>query len=143
MHDIFIRNLPVQLSSSIQEQYNALLPVFKSYAQGKNGKYYSAVNNNYDIGCFMLGLAIIYKTMIIPLAGANLCLDDFRRRKSIDKIKIGKYFFSSRDHQKIGNMLNDLNKILIKYSIPENILLFSDVKEFARNLNVYLLNKNG
>ncbi|GEM_PF-4163449 len=135
------QNLPPQLSSQIQEQYDALVPVFRAYANSDNDKYYLEIRNNYDISCFILGLAIFYKSVIIPLREASSCFNDFRSKGDIREIQIGKYIFSNSDERRIKNMYNELLEILAKYNIPEHVLLFSDIKDFARNLNAYLDNK--
>lgn len=139
----FTQNLPIQLSSQVQEQYDALVPVLKAYASSNNDKYYSEISNNYDTSCFILGLAIFYKSVVIPLKEANLAFKDFQSKESIKGIQIGKYVFSNTDGRQIQSMYNELQKILNKYHISEHILLFSDIKGFARNLNAYLSNKHG
>lgn len=138
MINVFIQNLPSQLSSNIKEQYENSLPIFKSYANSNNDKYYSEIKNNYELSCFILGLAIFYKSVIIPLREADSCFKDFKNQEDIRGIQIGKYTFSNNDRRQIQNMYNDMQQILQKYQLYEYILLFSDIKEFARNLNFYL-----
>ncbi len=142
MIDIFTENLPPQISSQIQEQYESYLSIFRSYADSNNDKYYGEITNNYEISCFILRLAIFYKSVIIPFREVNSCFKDFKRKEDIRKIQIGTYFFSSREERRIQNMYTELQEILGKYNIPEHVLLFSDIKDFARNLNVYLNNKH-
>ncbi len=142
MINVFTQNLPPQLSSQIQEQYDSLIPILKSYANSNNDKYYDEISRNYDLSCFILGLAIFYKSVVIPLREGNSAFRDFQS-EDITGIQIGKYTFSNTDRRQIQNMYNDLQEILQKYGIPEHILLFSDVKEFARNLNRYLNNRHG
>lgn len=142
MIQIFTKNLSSQVSSQIQEQYDSLVPILKSYANSNNDKYYAEIARNYDLSCFILGLAIFYKSMIIPLREANSAFKDFQN-EDISSIQIGKYTFSNTDRRQIQNMYNDLQEILQRYQIPEYILLFSDIKEFARNLNSHLNNRHG
>ena len=142
MIDIYIKNLPIQLASSIKDQYDNSLPVFKAYAKSDNEKYYLELKNNYEISCFLLGLSIFYKSVLMPLKEANSCFVDFKNKDSISGITIGKYTFSDKDKRQIQNMYNDMQKILEKHRIPEIILLSSDVKEFARNLNLFIKNRN-
>lgn len=142
MIDIFIKNLPPQLASQVKDQYENSLPVFKSYAKSDNEKYYLELKSNYEISCFLLGLSIFYKSVIMPLKEANSCFADFKNQDGITGITIGKYTFSDRDKRQIQSMYNDMQKILEKHRLPENILLSSDIKEFARNLNLFIRNKN-
>jgi hypothetical protein len=139
---IFTQKLPPQLSSQIQDQYDSLIPILKSYANSNNDKYYAEISRNYDLSCFLLGLAIFYKSVVIPLREGNSAFRDFQSG-DIAGIQIGKYTFSNTDRRQIQNMYNDLQEILQKYCIPEYVLLFSDVKEFARNLNTYLKKRHG
>ena len=78
MIDTFTKNLPPQLAVQIQEQYNNLLPIFRAYADGKNSVHYSEIDNNYNISCFILGLALFYKAVVIPLREANSSFNDFK-----------------------------------------------------------------
>ena len=142
MINLFTQNLPPQLSSQIQDQYDSLIPILKSYANSNNDKYYAEISRNYDLSCFILGLAIFYKSVVIPLREVNSAFRDFQS-EDITGIQIGKYTFSNTDRRQIQNMYNDLQEILQKYSISEHVLLSSDVKEFARNLNAYLNNLHG
>lgn len=142
MIDIFIKNLPIQLASSIKDQYDNSLPIFKSYAKSDNEKYYLELKNNYEISCFLLGLSIFYKSVLMPLKEANSCFADFKNKDGVSGITIGKYTFSDKDKKQIQNMYNDMQKILEKHKIPESVLLSSDIKEFARNLNLFIKNKN-
>ncbi|MGB8816107.1 MAG: hypothetical protein WCC74_02670 [Minisyncoccia bacterium] len=137
----FTQNLPLQLSLQIQEQYENYLPIFKSYADSNN-IHYLEIKNNFEISCFILVLAIFYKTVVIPLKEGSLCFNNFQDQNIISEIQIGKYLFSNNDRRKIQGMYSELQVILEKYNIPEYLLLFSDVKDFARNLNSYLNNKN-
>lgn len=142
---VFTKNLPNQISGQMQEQYDSLLPILKKYADSNNDKYYLEVRKNYDTSCFILALAIFYKTLIIPLREGSLCINDFKKqgKEDIKGIKIGGYLFSKNDSRQIQNMGYEFQEILNKHKIPEYILLFSDVKDFARNLNVFLSNKYG
>lgn len=142
MITVFTKNIPIQLASQMQEQYNTLVIILKSYADSDNDRYYLKVRNNYDLSCFILALSIFYKSVVIPLHEGGQCLKDFKNKGAgdIKEIKIGKYLFSSSDSRWIQNMYSDLHETLEKYRIPEYLLLFSDIREFARNLNVYLNN---
>ena len=142
MIDIFIKNLPLQLASQVKDQYENSLPIFKSYAKSDNEKYYLELKNNYEISCFLLGLSIFYKSVLMPLKEANSCFTDFKNKDGITGITIGKYNFSNKDKKQIQNMYNDMQKILEKHRIPESILLSSDIKDFARNLNLFIKSKN-
>lgn len=141
MISTFTRNLPSQLSAQIQEQYDTFIPIFKAYGNRNNSIYYSEISNNYEISCFILGLAIFYKSLVIPLREANSSFRDFQSQDGIRNIQIGKYIFTNDDRRQIQAMYNELLEILAKYRIPEYLLLFSDVKEFGRNLNLYFKNK--
>ena len=141
MFIIFTQNLPLQLSLQIQGLYESYLPIFKSYADS-NSIHYFEIKNNFDISCFVLILAIFYKTVVIPLKEGGLCFNNFQDKDMISKIQIGKYLFSDNDRGKIQSMYSELQVVLERYHIPEYMLLFSDIKDFARNLNSYLSNNN-
>lgn len=146
MITVFTKKLPVQISSQIEEQYDKFLPIFKKYTESDNDKYYLEVRNNYDTSCFILALAIFYKSLIVPLREGGSCLNDFKKQgqEDIISIQIGRYLFSKNDSRQIQNMNYEFQEILNKHKIPEHILLFSDIKNFARSLNVFFLsNKYG
>lgn len=140
MIEIFIKNLPPQLASQIREQHDSFIPVFKSYADSNN-KYYFQLNRNYELSYFMLGLAIFYKSVVIPLREGSSAFRDFHA-ENITGVQLGKYTFSNNDRWQIQVMYKNLQGILQKHKIPESMLLFSDIKEFARNLNAYLDNSH-
>lgn len=142
MIDRFTQTLPPQLAVQIREQYNSFLPIFKAYSDSQNSIHYSEISANYEISCFILGLAIFYKSVVIPLREANLSFKDFQNQESVRSVQIGKYVFSNNDGRQIQVMYRELLDILAKYRIPEYLLLFSDVKEFGRNLNSYFKNRH-
>lgn len=143
MIDTFTKKLPPKLAAQIQEQYDNLLPIFRAYADSENSIHYSEISNNYNISCFILGLAIFYKSVVIPLREVNLSFKDFQNQESVRSVQIGKYVFSNNDGRQIQSMYRELLNVLTKYDIPEYLLLFSDVKEFERNLNSYFKNRHG
>ena len=142
MIDTFTKNLPPQLAVQIQGQYNDLLPIFRAYTDSKNSVHYSEIGDNYDISCFILGLALFYKAVVIPLREANSSFKDLQNQEGIRGVQIGKYIFANADGRQIQVMYSELLDILAKYLIPEYLLLFSDVKEFGRNLNSYFKNRH-
>ena len=134
MTGTFISRLPQNLATSIQDQYDDLLPIFTKYALSEGNQYYTSVKTNYEISCFFLEMALFYKNVIIPMStGANAFIG-FRDRE-ISTVRVGNYTLTDMDRRKIRSMEHDFNTVLIKNQIPKQMLLFSDVKNFARDLS--------
>lgn len=136
MTGTFISRLPQNLATSIQDQYDDLLPIFTRYARSEGNEYYTFVNTNYGISCFFLEMALFYKSVIVPMSsGANAFIGF---GENISTVRVGNYTLTDMDRRKIRNVEHDFNMVLVKYQIPAQILLFSDVKSFARDLNNFL-----
>ena len=140
MIELFTKSLPRQLATDMQWQYEELVHILEAYANSESSEYYSHVKENLNISCFILGLALFYKDVVVPLKEGSLSFSQFGNNE-IKHIQIGKYVFSSIDQRRIHRMYSDLNTILSNHNIPEQILLFSDVKDFARNLNRYFISR--
>jgi hypothetical protein len=134
MTGVFINKLPQNLATSIQDQYDDLLPIFTKYAQSESNQYYASVKRNYEISCFFLEMALFYKNVIVPMSSGSDAFVGFRT-EDITTVKVGNYTLTDTDRRKIRNMERDFNSVLLKYQIPTQMLLFSDVKNFARDLN--------
>lgn len=134
MTGTFINQLPQNLAVSVRDQYDLLLPIFTKYAFSEDKNHYASVKMNYDLSCFFLEMALFYKNVVVPMSKGS---DAFigLHMESINTVRIGNYTLTNTDRNKIKNMERDFNSILIKYQIPIEILLFSDVKNFARDLN--------
>lgn len=134
MMDTFINQLPPNLAISVREQYDLLLPIFTKYAFSEDKNHYASVKMNYDLSCFFLEMALFYKNVIVPMSKGS---DAFigLHTEGINTVRVGNYILTNADRGKIKNMEHDFNSILIKYQIPIQMLLFSDVKNFARDLN--------
>lgn len=139
MINIFTKKLPSRIATDVQERYDSLLPIFKAYAESKSDKYYAGIANNYEMGCFILGLAIFYKSVVVPLREAGTGFRDFRK-KDVESIQIGKYIFSYNESRQIQAMYEDFIEVITRHQISEHLLLFSDIKGFARTLNTYFIN---
>lgn len=137
MTGTFISRLPQNLATSIQDQYDDLLPIFTKYAQSEGNQYYSSVKANYEISCFFLEMALFYKSVIVPMSsGANAFIGF--TDGGVTTVRVGNYTLTDIDRRKIRSVEHDFNSVLIKYQIPTQMLLFSDVKSFARDLNNFL-----
>lgn len=137
MTGTFISRLPQNLATSIQDQYDDLLPIFTKYAQSEGNQYYTSVKANYEISCFFLEMALFYKSVIVPMSsGANAFIGF--ADGGVTTVRVGNYTLTDMDRRKIRSVEHDFNSVLIKYQIPTQMLLFSDVKSFARDLNSFL-----
>jgi len=138
MIDLFTRHLPSQVSIDIRRQYESLLPIFNSYIDSENERYFE-LKNDRDLDHFILALALFYSSVIIPLREAGNCLKDLRsHHQKIQSIRLSKFEFSSDSANVIHEMSVEMSALLSQYRISEHLLLFSDIKNFARNLNQYL-----
>ncbi len=133
---IFIEKLPKNLSISIQGQYDFLFPVFKSYANSESKQFYALVGLNFEVSCLFFEMALFYKNIVLPLSKGS---DAFVRLNTdkFSKVKIGGYTLTSIDRRRIRDMEKDFEGLLSKFNIPLQLLLFSDIKDFTRNLNQF------
>ena len=136
MSGTLISKLPKNLAISVQVQYDLLVPIFEKYAFSQGNQYYDLVKLNYDLSCFLLETALFYKNVIVPMSKGSQAFVNFGEG-TIQKVKVGNYVLTEIDRRKIINIEREFNVILNKYNIPQSLLLFSDVKEFARSLNVF------
>lgn len=134
MPNVFTANLPKALATSIQDQYDTLLPIFTKYANSEGNQYYTSVRTNYDIACLFLEMALFYKDIVVPMFKGSAAFMGFPA-DGISTIKIGNYVLTDTDRRKIRNMERDFTDLLTRYQIPIQMLLFSDLKSFARDLN--------
>lgn len=133
---IFIEKLPKNLSATIQGQYDSLFPIFKKYAKSESKQFYALVGLNFEVSCLFLEMALFYKNVVLPISKGS---DAFVRLETdkFNKVKIGGYTLTSFDRRRIRDMEEDFGRLLSKFNIPVHLLLFSDVKDFARNLNQF------
>lgn len=134
MAHVFINKLPSNLATTIQEQYDLLCPIFSKYANSEGNQYYTLVKLNYEFSCFLLEAALFYKNVIVPMSRGSQAFINLSN-SSIRTVKVGNYVLSGADRQRIKNIEREFDAILNKYNIPVSLLLFSDVKDFARSLN--------
>ena len=138
MIDIFVKNLPPKVAVDLRRQYESLLPVFNSYIDSENARY-TELKKDKDFDHFMLALALFYSSVVIPLREAESCFRDLKSHHGeIRSIRISKSDFSSDSAIAIHRMYAEMSNILSEHRISEHLLLFSDVKDFARNLNFYI-----
>lgn len=138
MIDIFIKNLPPKVSVDMRRQYDSLLPIFNSYIDSKSAKY-TELKRDKDFDRFMLALALFYSSVVIPLREAESCFRDLKsHHEEVQSIRLSKFNFSADSANAIHRMYAEMSNILNEYRISEHLLLFSDVRDFARNLNFYL-----
>ena len=135
----FIKYLPTKLAGDIHKQYEGYLPIFNSY-MGSESHYYDSLNSNTSFAHFMLALALFYSSVIVPLREARSCFKDFSDR-NIKAIRIGQHTLSKSSTISIERMYLEFNGILRRHGITDKFLLFSDVRDFARSLNIYLKTK--
>jgi len=133
---VFIKNLPKNLSIPLQEQYDWYYPIFKRYAKSESTNYYGSVGLSFDASCLFLEMAIFYKTILLPLSLGSKAFTSFGNTE-FNNVRIGNYVLTQRDRRQIRDMEQDFHTLLEKSGIPAQLLLFSDVKDFARNLNRY------
>ena len=136
MSSIFIEKLPSNLASSIQAQYDLMYPIFSKYANSEGNTYYTHVKLNYEFSCFLLETALFYKNAIVPMSKGSKAFMNLGN-DSIRTVKIGNHILTDVERRKILGIEREFNSILNKYNIPISLLLFSDVKDFARSLNGY------
>ncbi len=138
MIDIFTKNLPPKISVDLQRQYDSLLPIFNSYIDSESERYVE-LKKDKDFDHFVLALALFYSSVVIPLREAEACFRDFKsHHQGIQSIRLSKFNFSNDSSNAIYRMYLEISNILHQYRISESLLLFSDIKDFARNLNFYL-----
>lgn len=138
MIDTFVQNLPPKVAVDLRRQYESLLPIFNSYIDSESVKY-TELKRDKDFDHFMLALALFYSSVVIPLREAESCFRDLKsHHEEIRSIRLSKFDFSSESAGAIHRMYAEMSNILGEYRISEHLLLFSDVKDFARNLNFYL-----
>lgn len=137
MINIFIKNLPPGIASEIALQYERLLPIYNRYIDSPDD-HYAALKVDKRFDHFMLAFAIFYTGVVIPLREASSCFSDFRGYEGVENIRIGNSFLSRQNASTINKMHGEAMGILNRHRIEERMLLFSDVKEFARNLNQYV-----
>jgi hypothetical protein len=133
----FISRLPQNLATSIQDQYNDLLPIFTKYAQSEGNQYYTFVKSNYEVSCFFLEMALFYKSVIVPMSSGANAFVGFTDG-DISTVRVGNFTLTDADRRMVKSVVRDFDTIMIKYQIPTRMLLFSDVKNFARDLNGFL-----
>lgn len=131
---VFIENLPKNVSTQIQEQYDWYYPIFKRYAHSESTEYYGSVGKNFSASCLFLEMALFYKIVLLPMSKGSQAFTTFGHNH-FNKVKIGNYTLTNTDRRRIKDMEQDFHTMLTKFDIPSQLLLFSDVKEFARNLN--------
>lgn len=131
---IFIEKLPNNISTQIQEQYDWYYPIFKKYAHSESIEYYGSVGKNFKPSCLFLEMALFYKIVLLPMSRGSEAFRAFGDN-SFSKVRIGNYTLTNADRRNIKNMERDFHALLEKFNIPPHLLLFSDVKDFARNLN--------
>jgi hypothetical protein len=136
MPGAFISKLPQNLATAVQGQYDLLYPIFEKYAKSEGNQYYTLIRLNYEFSCFLLEMALFYKNVIVPMARGSQAFVNLNGT-SIRTVKVGNYVLSPTDRHRIRNIEREFDRILSKYNIPVQLLLFSDVKEFARSLNTF------
>ncbi len=136
MTNVIISKLPTNLAISVQGQYDLLYPIFEKYANSEGNQYYTLVKLNFEFSCFLLEMALFYKNVIVPMSRGSQAFVNLQGN-SIRTVKVGNYTLTGSDRQRIKNIEREFEVILTKYNIPVSLLLFSDVKDFARTLNMF------
>jgi hypothetical protein len=138
MIDIFTNHLPSIVAQDIKEQYQKALPIFTAYIDSPDSRY-NKLKEDKELAYFLLALAIFYSSVVVPLKEAKSFFD-FMSTKDITSVRIGNYSFSEKAAWDIEKMYSSLNGIFTRYQIHEGLLLFSDLKTFARNLDLHFKN---
>lgn len=136
MSGILVSKLPQNLAVAVQGQYDLLCPIFEKYAFSEGNQYYTLVKLNYKLSCFILEMALFYKNVIVPMSRGSQAFVNLQG-STIQKVKVGNYVLTGTDRRRIKDIEREFELIIDKYKIPLSLLLFSDVKEFARTLNVF------
>ena len=136
MSGILVSKLPPNLATAVQGQYDLLCPIFEKYAFSEGNQYYTLVKLNYKLSCFILEMALFYKNVIVPMSRGSQAFVNLQG-STIQTVKVGNHVLSASDRRRIKNIEREFELIINKYNIPVSLLLFSDVKEFARSLNVF------
>ncbi len=131
-----VSRLPNSLAEPIKLQYDSLQPIFKKYAFSEGNQYYGLVKLNYEFSCFLLETALFYKNVVVPMSRGSQAFI-YRANNEIETVKMGKHVLTALERQKIRKIELEFNEILNKYNVPLSLLLFSDVKDFARSLNTF------
>lgn len=131
-----VSRLPNSLAEQIQTQHDSLCPIFKKYAFSEGNQYYRLVKTNFEFSCFLLETALFYKNVVVPMSKGSQAFISLANNE-IHTVKMGKHIVTASERQKIRKIELEFNEILNKYNIPLSLLLFSDVKDFARSLNAF------
>lgn len=131
-----VSKLPNSLAEPIQSQYDSLYPIFKKYAFSEGNQYYRLVKINFEFSCFLLETALFYKNVVVPMSKGSQAFIGLANTE-IQTVKMGKHILTATERQKIRRIELEFNEILTKYNVPLSLLLFSDVKDFARSLNAF------
>ncbi len=136
MIEKFTENTPYRLSQQLIYEYNNRINDVNHFLSGKYD-FYAPLKENIETIELLLALSIFYKRVLTNFESATKFSGRVVFNSDADSIQLGTYNLDSKEIFRIKSTILKFNKLMTKYSIPDDLFEYNETKEFLRKIKNY------
>lgn len=133
MIEKFTENTPYRLSQQLIYEYNNRINDVNHFISGQYD-FYSPLKKDIETIELLLALTIFYKRVLTNFESATKFSGRVVFNSDADSIQLGTYLLDAKEIFRIKKTILRFNKLMEKYSIPEDLFNYTETKEFLRKV---------